>query len=195
MRDYEGIFFIDAGAPLFVHQYSHAWFDFRHVRDTEDPSADLFLNSAVATEVHKQFCVDISSAFKSYSADVWGITASDGEGAYHGWGGPPATSDINGTVVPCAAGGSLMFSPEITLPALKEMRERWGGRVWKRYGFVDAFNPLSDWYDNDTLGIDAGITLLSAENLRSGKVWRWFMSNPEPRKAMQLTGLGPSGAR
>ncbi len=194
-RSYGPYKYAGTAAPLFVHQYSHAWFDFRHVRDTEDPSADLFLNSAVATEVHKQFCVDISSAFKSYSADVWGITASDGEGAYHGWGGPPATSDINGTVVPCAAGGSLMFSPEITLPALKEMRERWGGRVWKRYGFVDAFNPLSDWYDNDTLGIDAGITLLSAENLRSGKVWRWFMSNPEPRKAMQLTGLGPSGAR
>jgi hypothetical protein len=72
------------------------------------------------------------------------------------------------------------------------MLSRWGEKVWKRYGFVDAFNPSTGWFDTNTLGIDAGMTLLSAENLRTGNVWRWFMSNPEPVKGMQLSGLSSS---
>lgn len=192
VRSYSGYTYVGAAAPLFVHQYPQAWLDLRHVRDSAAPGEDMFLNSAVATAAHKQFCVDISSRFPSYTPQVWGITASDGKEGYHAWGGPPATPDIDGTVVPCAAGGSLMFTPGLALPALQAMQARWGAKIWKHYGFVDAFNPVSGWYDANTLGIDAGITLLSAENLRSGAVWRWFMSNPEPLRAMELTGLAPA---
>ncbi len=82
-----------------------------------------------------------------------------------------------------------MFTPDIALPALKTMRERWGESIYKRYGFVDAFNPLTGWTDPDVIGIDVGITLLSAENLRTGNVWRWFMKNGEIPRAMRAAGL------
>jgi len=92
-----------------------------------------------------------------------------------------------------------MFAPELCIPALRAMRDQFGERIWVRYGFVDAFNPTTDWVDTDVLGIDQGITLLSAENLRSGNVWRWFMANPEIRRALDLarfrrTGVSTRGA-
>ncbi|MDE3178532.1 MAG: hypothetical protein KGM47_02645, partial [Acidobacteriota bacterium] len=102
---------------------------------------------------------------------------------------------IDGTVVPCAAGGSLMFTPRLCLTTLRTMKGRFGagqlrgGPVWGRYGFVDAFNPNTGWVDTDVLGIDQGITLLSAEDLRSGNIWRWFMANREPARALELIGL------
>lgn len=77
-----------------------------------------------------------------------------------------------------------MFAPQICLPALMEMRKRLGEHIYKRYGFVDAFHPLDGWTNPDVIGIDVGITLLSAENLRTGNVWRWFGANPEIRWAM-----------
>lgn len=188
-RAYGPYSYSGAAAPLFIHQYPQAWFDLHHLRDSAAPGTDLFANGVAATLAHRRFCVDISTAFPSYNADVWGITASDGSDGYHAWGGPPATPDIDGTVVPCAAGGSLMFLPREALATLKVMKARWGDKVWRRYGFVDAFNPRSGWYSRYTLGIDAGMTLLAAENLRGGAVWRWFMGNPEPRRALRLSGL------
>ena len=61
--------------------------------------------------------------------------------------------------------------------------------VYGRYGFVDAFNPITGWINPDVIGIDVGITLLSAENLRTGSVWRWFMRNTEIPAAMERVGL------
>ena len=87
------------------------------------------------------------------------------------------------------AGGSLMFAPEITVPALREMRRRFGERIYKRYGLADAFHPASGWVNPDVIGIDLGITLLSAENLRTGHVWRWFMQNPEILRALDRAGV------
>jgi hypothetical protein len=69
------------------------------------------------------------------------------------------------------------------------MRRKYGGRVYGRYGFVDAFNPNTGWVDPDVIGISVGITLLSAENLRSQGVWRWFMRNVEVQRAIKLVGL------
>jgi hypothetical protein len=102
--------------------------------------------------------------------NIWGITASDSAKGYKAWGGPPAKGPIDGSVVPCAAGCSLMLAPQVCLPALMEMRRAIGDRIYKRYGFVDAFHPTNGWTDRDVIGIDVGITLLSAENLRAGKV-------------------------
>ena len=153
-------------------------------------------NAAVtATRAHRQFCLDLAKEFPGYSANIWGVTASDSAKGYVAWGGPPRHPRIDGTVVPCAAGGSLMFAPDITLPALREMREKFGEKIYGRYGFVDAFNPTTDWVNPDVIGIDVGITLLSAENLRSEFVWRWFMRNPEIPRAMKLIGLLPTSAR
>jgi hypothetical protein len=177
--------YIGSFAPLFVHQYSQAWFDFRGKRDKY---ADYFQNSVTATEVHRRFCLELGKQFPDYSDDLWGITASDSEYGYVAWGGPPATGPIDGTVVSSAAGGSLPFLPAATMRVLKTIRSRYPS-AWTKYGFVNAFNPLKNWYDSDVIGIDTGITMLMAENLRTGFVWNTFMKSPEAQRGMARAGL------
>ena len=96
---------------------------------------------------------------------------------------------IDGTVVPCAAGGSLPFLPQETLRVLRYVRENYVHKAWRTYGFVDAFNPLTNWYSPDVLGIDVGITLLMAENSRTGFVWEQFMKNAEVQRGMTRAGF------
>jgi hypothetical protein len=184
--EYDGIRYIGSFAPLFVHQYSQAWFDFRAKRDQY---ADYFQNSIVATDVHRRFCLDLSKQFPDYSDDLWGITASDSAKGYTAWGGPPAMGPIDGSVVPCAAAGSMPFLPQETMRVLRTIKDRYGTRAWSNYGFVDAFNPLTNWYDSDVVGIDTGITMVMAENARTGFVWQTFMKNPEARRGMERAGL------
>lgn len=194
--------YISHADPLFVHQYSHAWVDFRGRRERRT-GTDWFENSVTATHAHRAFCLSLAKEFPGYTEHIWGITASDSQKGYVAWGGPPRHEAIDGSVVPAAAAGSLMFAPDITLPALREMRARFGDRIYGRYGFADAFHPTSGWVNPDVIGIDLGITLLSAENLRSGSVWKWFMQNREIAAALDrvmnaerpqvtpVTGIGP----
>ena len=185
--DYEGMRYIGSFAPLFVHQYSQAWFDFRGKRDKY---ADYFQNSITATRVHRRFCMELHRQFPDYSADLWGITASDSPNGYVVWGGPPATGPIDGTVAPHAPGGSLPFLPQETMQVLRTIRNRYP-QAWSCYGFVDGLNPLKNWYDTDVVGIDAGITMVMAENARTGYIWKVFMQNPEAQRGMQLAGFKP----
>lgn len=183
---YGGLTYIsNLHAPLFIHQYSHAWFDFRA---KHDKYADYFANSVVATQAHKRFCLSLRSRFKGYQSDLWGLTTSDSETGYTLWGGPPAMGSIDGSIVPCAAGGSLPFLPHDCIAVLRNIL-RLHPQAWKRYGFVDAFNPLTSWVDHDVVGINAGIVLLMAENRRSGFVWKTFMRNPEVQRALFAVGL------
>jgi hypothetical protein len=186
--EYDGLRYIGAFAPLFVHQYSQAWFDFRGKRDKY---ADYFRNSAIATDVHRRFCLELAKQFPDYSDDLWGITASDSEHRYVAWGGPPAVGPIDGSVVPSAAAGSLPFLPQECLRVLRSMKNRYGDHAWCRYGFVNAFNPLKKWFDADVIGIDTGITILMAENARTGFVWETFMKNPEAQRGMERAGFKP----
>jgi hypothetical protein len=91
-------------------------------------------------------------------------------------------------VVPAAPGGSLPFLPEATIRVLKNIRSHYP-QAWSRYGFVDAFNPLKKWYDTDIVGIDTGITMLMAENARTGFVWQTFMKNIEAQRGMAIAGF------
>ena len=184
--EYDGIRYIGSFAPLFIHQYSQAWFDFRGKRDRY---ADYFKNSIIATDVHRRFCLNLAKQFPDYSDDLWGITASDSVRGYVVWGGPPSTGPIDGTVVPCAAGGSLPFQPDATMRVLRNIKDRYGQKTWSDYGFVDAFNPLTNWYDTDVVGIDVGITMVMAENARTSFVWDTFMKNPEAKRAMERAGF------
>ena len=185
--EYDGIRYVGSFAPLFIHQYPQAWFDFRN---KHDKYADYFQNSIVATDVHRRFCIkDLSPTFPDYSNDLWGITASDSVHGYEVWGGPPKTGPIDGTVVPCATGGSVVFLTTACMRVLQNIRFNYGAGTWSKYGFVDAFNPLINWYDTDVIGIDVGITMLMAENARTGFVWDTFMKNPEAQRGMQLAGF------
>lgn len=183
---YQGIEYISGNDPIFTHQYSQAWFDFRNKRDDY---ADYFENSVKATKAHKLFCLSLREKFPDYSENLWGISASDYVKGYTAWGGPPPQGPIDGSIVPCATGGSLAFLFEDCMRVLRNLRGRYREKAWTKYSFVDAFNPLTGWYDPDVLGIDLGITMLMAENHRSGFVWTTFMKNPEAQSAMQKVGF------
>ena len=185
--EYDGLRYIGSFAPLFVHQYSQAWFDFRGKRDRY---ADYFQNSVIATDVHRRFCLELNTQFSDYSNALWGITASDSERGYVVWGGPPAIGPIDGTIIPCASGGSLPFLPQATMRVLRTIHDHYPNAMC-RYGFVDAFNPLTNWYDTDVIGIDTGITMVMAENARTGFVWDTFMKNPEAQRGMEIAGFKP----
>lgn len=180
---YDGLTYIGATDPLFVHQYSHAWFDFRGKRDRY---ADYFENSIVATRAHQAFCLDQG---KPYSLNYWGISASDSQHGYTAWGGPPSMGGVDGSVVPNATAGSLPFLPAECLRVQRSLLQRYGKQAWGRYGFCDAFHPDGNWYDPDVLGIDLGISVLMAENLRTGFVWETFARNPETAAAMGRAGF------
>ena len=142
--------------PLFVHQYSHAWFDFYQKRDS---FANYFENSVIATVVHKLWSVtDLHANISIYSDNYWGISASDTPYGYDAWSGPPGRGKIDGSVVPYVAAGSLPFLPKETIAVLKHLNSSYP-RAWDRYGFIDVFNPLKDWYNPDVIGIDLGITV------------------------------------
>lgn len=177
--------YISGDDPLFTHQYSQAWFDFRHKCDAY---ADYFTNSVTATQAHQRFCVSLRDEFPDYSERLWGITSSDSVSGYQAWGGPPRMGRLDGSIVPCATGGSLPFLQEDCIRVLRTIRECYP-RAWGRYGFVDAFNPLTGWYNPDVIGIDVGITMLMAENTRSGFLWDTFMKNTEAQQAMEKAGF------
>ncbi len=184
---YQGLDFISGSDPIFTHQYSQAWFDFRH---KSDQHADFFENSVKATKAHKLFCLSLHDRFPDYTETLWGISASDSAHGYTAWGGPPEIGELDGSIVPCAAGGSLPFAFDDCIKVLREIRGHYGKLgAWGRYGFVDAFNPLTGWYNPDVIGIDVGITMLMAENQRSGFVWETFMKNPEAQSAMDKAGF------
>src|SRR5579872_2921762 len=183
--EFDGIRYIGSFAPLFVHQYSQAWFDFRGKRDTY---ANYFVNSALATDAHRRFCIELGKQFPDYSDDLWGVSASDSQKGYVIWGGPPMIGPIDGTIVPSASAGSLPFLPQPVMRVLKNIRDRYG-KAWSRYGFVNAFNPIKNWYDTDVVGIDTGITMLMAENARTSFVWETFMKNPEAQRGMERAGF------
>jgi hypothetical protein len=187
--DYAGYHYIQYPS-LFVHQFTHAYIDFRGLRDAY---ADYHRNSVLATLAQRQFCADLATEFPTWSTDLWGLTASDSATGYKGgWGGPPRTYDdigLDGTLAPCAAAGSVTFTPEESMTVLHSMRSAYGDRIWKHYGFVDAFNPETGWVGPDVIGIDLGIELLQAENARTGFVTSVFMQAPEVRRGLARAGF------
>ncbi len=180
LADEGGRRFIGCAMPLFTHQYSHAWFDFR---DRRDRYAEYFENSRQATLANRQICIDVAGKYPWYGQTTWGLTSCDSRGGYSKCNRP------DGLVVPCAAGGSLPFAPQECAAALESMLQRYGSQVWGRYGFTDAFHPGERWFGPDVLGIDLGIMLLMAENARTGSVWEAVMSTPEAQRGMAAAGF------
>ncbi|HEU5262870.1 MAG TPA: glucoamylase family protein [Gemmatimonadales bacterium] len=143
--------------PLFGHQYSHVWIDFRGLRDAymRGHGIDYFENSRRATYAQRRYAEANPDRWKGYSASVWGLTACDGPAnatllldgrtrQFHTyWARGASFTEItdDGTIAPTAAGGAVPFAPEIAIPALITMRETYGSHLFSTYGFRDAFNP------------------------------------------------------
>ena len=144
-------------APLFAHQYSHVWIDFRGIQDAymRGKGIDYFENSRRATLAQRAYATANPSGWRGYDASTWGITASDGpldstfvaagrRREFHTYWARGAGADEihdDGTLAPTAAGGSVAFAPEVVFPALVAMRRTYGEPLFGRYGFLDAFNP------------------------------------------------------
>ena len=204
--------------PLFGHQYSHQWIDFRGIRDgyIAGKGIDYFENSRRATYAQRAYAIANKGGWRDYGADCWGLTACDGPGDFqlqvggrtreffsYSARGPGDRDD--GTIAPTAALGAIAFAPEIVIPTITAMHKRYGHGIYGRYGFLDSFNPtLVDrnvrlqhgrivpgvgWVDGDYLGIDQGPIVGMIENHRSGFVWRVMQRSPHIRRGLQRAGF------
>jgi hypothetical protein len=176
--------------PLFGHEYSHCWVDFRHIADAymNSNSSTYFENSRRAALAQQSYCIANPADEVGYSSNVWGLTACDGPSGYEAHGAPPALND-DGTIAPTAPGGAMAFTPEISLPTLQYFYSHFRTHVWTANGFLDSFNQTQQWYDTDELGIDQGPIVIMIENYRTQRVWQLFMQNPEIQRGLQLAGF------
>lgn len=181
-------------APLFGHQYSHCWVDFRSYNDAYMSGMGItyFENSRRATYAQQAYAIANPSGRVGYSATLWGLTASDDPPPaplYLAHGAPPAEND-NGTITPTAPISSIAFAPEIVIPVIENLWNNYKTQLWGPYGFRDAFNLTVNpvWYGADVLGIDQGPITIMIENYRTARVWNRFMRNPEV-----LAGLAGAG--
>jgi hypothetical protein len=182
-------------APLFGHQYSHCWVDFRYRADAFMAARGLtyFENSRRATLAQQAYAMANPRRHPGYGATLWGFTACDGPGfgsflGYAARGAPPPEND-DGTIAPTAPGGSLPFAPEACLPTLRHLYDRYRRELWTGYGFRDAFNLAANWWGPDVLGIDQGPIVLMIENYRTGNVWRRFMKSEVIRHGLDRAGF------
>ena len=204
--------------PLFIHQFSHAWIDFRGIRDRfmREKGCDYFENSRRATYVQREYAIRNPRSFGGYGADCWGISAGDGPSveprlvagrrqAFYGYAarGVPHGPD-DGTLSGAAMLASLVFAPEITLSAVRKLyarTQRGEGESVRASGFnstvgdfgthgqvSDGESNSDGWLSEGEFGLDQGMIVLMIENFRSGLLWRLGRSCPYIR-----AGLGRAG--
>ena len=176
--------------PLFGHQYSHCWIDFRNIQDEymRGKGITYFENSRRAALAQRAYCAANPGNFPGYSDSLWGLTASDTPTGYRAHGAPPAQDD-DGTLVPTAPISSIAFAPEAVLPTMRNMWNNYRGNLWTKYGFRDAFNLKVNWWDTDIIGIDQGPIIVMIENYRTGKVWKRFMKNEDIQRGLAVAGF------
>lgn len=200
-------------SPLFGHQYSHMFIDFRGIQDEfmRSKGIDYFENSKRATHSNRAYCIENPKGFVNYSENIWGLTACDGPRhqkqlisgdsvqmwTYKARGASSMKIIDDGTIAPTAAGGSIPFAPEVCIPALFTMKETYGDKLYKEYGFVDAFNLSyvnaetgeKGWFDIDYLGIDQGPILIQLENYQTELIWKLMKKNPYIIQGLRRAGF------
>ncbi len=201
--------------PLFGHQYSHCWIDFRGIQDPymKEAGFDYFENSRRAALSQREYAIENPLKFKGYGPNIWGLTAGDGPDAEMthegkkifcpGYGARGVAIDYqedDGTIAPTAAIASMPFAPEVCLPTLEAMWNRW---PVGKYGFFDGYNEtfteinqspkaqpgLPFWVDKDYLGIDQGPIVLMIENYRSNFLWDLMKRNPYMVQGLKRAGF------
>ena len=206
--------------PLFGHQYSHVWIDFRDIQDEymRDRGMDYFLNSRRAALAHREYAIANPMKWKDYGENVWGLTASDGPQNtrqqfrgeerefrhYSSRGAGLRENFDDGTIAPTAAISSIVFAPEVVIPATEEMHKRYGDYLYSSYGFLDSFNPSFDfdiplktgrlvpgkgWVASDYIGIDQGPILAMIANYRNEFVWSVMKKSPYIRTGLERAGF------
>ena len=198
--------------PLFGHQYSHVWIDFRGIQDDymREKGIDYFENSKRATLSNRAYCIRNPMGATGYGENCWGLTACDGPASttmavngkdwkfhdYRARGACTIQIVDDGTIAPTAAGGSYPFTPDLSEAALNYMWTTYFPDLIGEYGFKDAFNLtyVTDktprgWFDVDYLGIDQGPILLMMENHRSGLIWNVMKKNPYIIEGLRKAGF------
>jgi hypothetical protein len=200
-------------SPLFGHQYSHMYIDFRGIYDPymAEKGIDYFENSRRATYANREYCIDNPSGFNGYDKDCWGLTACDGPGniklafksesvhfhEYMARGASRLEIVDDGTIAPTAAGGSIPFAPEICIDVLYNMKNKFGDSLFTKYGFRDAFNlsfhkdgkTVPGWFDKDYIGIDQGPILIQLENWQTGLIWDIIRKNKYITEGLKKAGF------
>jgi hypothetical protein len=198
------------GGPLFMHQFSQLWIDFRGIQDEfmREKGIDYFENSRRATYMQQQYAIHNPREFKGYGENAWGITASDGPGPallkidgvdrrffdYEARGAPYGPDD--GTIAPWAAAASLPFAPEIVLPALQYFNDVYP-EMTSKYGFKCSFNPTFDqgvkgergWVSKGYYGLDQGPIVIMIENYRTGFFWELMKKCPHVVDGLRRAGF------
>jgi hypothetical protein len=198
--------------PLFTHQLSHVWIDFRGIQDAfmRDKGIDYFENSRRATYVQQQYAIHNPLKFKGYGRHCWGITASEGPGPdtfkvngierqffdYVGRGVPYGPDD--GTIAPWAVVASLPFAAEIVLPALDYCIHEAKLTELSPYGFKASFNPTypgkfrnpHGWVSSWHYGLNQGPIILMIENYRTGLLWQLMRNCPYIARGLRRAGFG-----
>lgn len=201
--------FLYAG-PLFIHQLSHMWIDFRGIQDEfmREKGIDYFENSRRATYVQQQYAIRNPLDYKGYNEHCWGITASDGPGPtclkvdgierwffdYIARGVPYGPDD--GTLAPWATVASLPFAPEIVLPALQHLNDAYP-EMTSKYGFKCSFNPTFErgdqkgrgWISKGYYGLDQGPIVIMIENHRTGFLWELMKKCPFIIQGLRKAGF------
>ncbi len=182
-QDYNGRRIIATTPPGIVfHYYMHCWFD---LRNRKDQAADYFRNSRYAVSAQQDYCLRSDN----YQNPLWGISSCISMSGYDGYGGPIGELFEDGTITPHAIAGGIVFTPEKCVNTLKYLYANYKDDVWGRYGFIDAFNLKTDWYEGSYLGIDNGPIVVMIENFRSGLIWKYFMRNKYIQEAMEKIGF------
>jgi hypothetical protein len=200
------LFYISWAGSLFTYQFSHAWIDFRGIRDAA--GYDWFNNSVQASIAAYDYGQQLASIYKTFGPNAWGASASDGPDGYNGsYGNLPSMGGIrvDGTLAPYGAAASIVFTPEKSILAIEHYASI--PALQSKYGFRDAYHlgmqptaplsaprpsrliPANGWFNSDVIGIDKGITLIMIENYRSSLVWDFFMKNEAVQAGLQVLGF------
>jgi hypothetical protein len=172
------------GGPIFLHQMSHLYYDFKDLRDRQ--GYDYWVSSVNAIRMQRQFAFMSYGGKPGYSADVFGVNASDGPEGYKAYGIP---EPHDGTLSPTGAIASIIFDAGAAQAAAQRIYKMHGSKLWGRYGFGNAFNPSRNWYGADVIGIDLGMALLAIENHRTRLIWNLMASHPSTGRAFRAAGL------
>lgn len=172
----------DYGGPLFISHYS---FLSINPKDLKDQYTDYWTQNRNHTLINYNYCISNPKGYNGYSAECWGLTASDGN---NGYSAHSPTND-KGVIAPTAALSSMPYTPEESMKALHFFYYKLGDKLWSDYGFIDAFNLSEQWYDNQHIAIDQGTIIVMLENYRTGLLWSLFMTDPEIKAGLSKLGF------